>query len=173
MIKSEGALSYAQAQMRMDDARMTDDLTTSLRTLNALAKKLKAKRSADGALTLASPEVRFVLDSRRRDPTDVGVYELKEANSMVEEFMLLANITVARETTRAFPKCAMPLPPSGADAGAFDGLARSLAQHGHASTRRRRSRSRRRSTSASTRSDPYFNKLARILATRCSRRATL
>jgi exoribonuclease R len=45
--------------------------------------------------------VRFVLDSETSDPTDVGMYQHKEANSMVEEFMLLANISVARETTRA------------------------------------------------------------------------
>jgi exosome complex exonuclease DIS3/RRP44 len=58
VIKSDGALSYEQAQLRMDDARMSDDLTTSLRTLNALAKCLKAARMASGALSLASPEVR-------------------------------------------------------------------------------------------------------------------
>ena len=57
----------------MDDARMDDPLTCSLRALNALAKKLKAARTAAGALSLASPEVRFVLDSETRDPTDVGM----------------------------------------------------------------------------------------------------
>ena len=36
-----------------------DPLTLSLRTLNALAKHLKAQRTATGALTLASPEVRY------------------------------------------------------------------------------------------------------------------
>ena len=41
----------------MDDKSKTDGLTLGLRTLNAIAKKLKAKRTAAGALTLASPEV--------------------------------------------------------------------------------------------------------------------
>jgi len=45
-----------------------------------------------------------VLDSETRDPTDVGVYKHKEANSLVEEFMLLANCSVALATTKAFPK---------------------------------------------------------------------
>ena len=36
-----------------------------------------------------------MLDSETSDPTDVGMYTHREANSMVEEFMLLANISVA------------------------------------------------------------------------------
>lgn len=88
----------------MDDKSMTDPLTLNLRSLNAIAKKLKARRTAAGALSLASPEVRFVLDSESRDPTDVQMYQLRESNSMVEEFMLLANISVAKEITRAFPQ---------------------------------------------------------------------
>ena len=73
VIRSEAALSYDEAQLRLDDARLTDPLTTSLRTLNSLAKCLKARRNAAGALTLGSPEVRFVLDSETSDPTDVGM----------------------------------------------------------------------------------------------------
>ena len=49
--------------MRMDDKSLHDPLTLGLRTLNAIAKKLKAKRAAAGALTLASPEVRHVTDT--------------------------------------------------------------------------------------------------------------
>jgi exosome complex exonuclease DIS3/RRP44 len=56
-------LSYGEAQLRMDDPKQDDPLTLSLRTLNALAKHLKAQRTATGALTLASPEVHFTLDS--------------------------------------------------------------------------------------------------------------
>lgn len=56
-----------------------------------------------GALTLASPEVRFQLDmeDEAHDPLNVEVKELKETNSLVEEFMLLANITVCAESTAA------------------------------------------------------------------------
>jgi exosome complex exonuclease DIS3/RRP44 len=63
--------------------------------LNHLAKGFRAKRMAAGALTLASPEVRFVLDQATQNPLDVAMYELKETNALVEEFMLLANITVS------------------------------------------------------------------------------
>ena len=40
-------------------------------------------------------QVKFNLDTETNNPLDVGVYHLKEANSLVEEFMLLANITVS------------------------------------------------------------------------------
>jgi len=50
----------------------TDALSVSLRTLNALAKKLKQRRIDAGALFLASPEVRFNLENDSQDPIDLG-----------------------------------------------------------------------------------------------------
>ena len=90
--QSKEAFTYEQAQLRIDDASKTDSLTESLRGLNFLAKKLKLKRLDAGALTLASVEVRFHLDSETADPIDLYTKELKETNSMVEEFMLLARV---------------------------------------------------------------------------------
>jgi exosome complex exonuclease DIS3/RRP44 len=95
VIKSKSAFTYEEAQIRIDDKSKTDSLTESLRGLNYLAKKLKAQRLEDGALTLASVEVRFHLDSETADPIDLYTKELKETNSMVEEFMLLANCSVS------------------------------------------------------------------------------
>ena len=85
-----------------------DDLTSSIRMLNALAQKLKAKRMAAGALNLASPEVKIHLDSSESsDPIDVEQKEMRETNSLVEEFMLLANISVARKIEETFPQTAV------------------------------------------------------------------
>ena len=85
-----------------------DDLTNSIRLLNTLAQKLKAGRMAAGALNLASPEVKIHLDSAESsDPIDVEQKELRETNSLVEEFMLLANISVARKIQEAFPQTAV------------------------------------------------------------------
>ena len=53
-------------------ARRSQDL----RRLNKLAKLLRRQRSASGALTLASPEVKFTLDSETMDPMDVGMYQV-------------------------------------------------------------------------------------------------
>ncbi len=63
---------------------------------------------AAGALNLASPEVKIHLDSAESsDPIDVEQKELRETNSLVEEFMLLANISVARKIQESFPGTAV------------------------------------------------------------------
>jgi exosome complex exonuclease DIS3/RRP44 len=85
-----------------------DALTQSIRLLNSLALKLKAQRMAAGALNLASPEVKIHLDSAESsDPIDVEAKEMRETNSLVEEFMLLANISVARKIEETFPQTAV------------------------------------------------------------------
>lgn len=67
------------------------------------------------ALVLASPEVRFHVDSETHDPLEVVVKQLRDTNSMVEEFMLLANISVATRILADFPDCSIlrrhPTPP--------------------------------------------------------------
>jgi len=85
-----------------------DELTDSIRLLNTIAQKLKAGRMAAGALNLASPEVKIHLDSAESsDPIDVEQKEMRETNSLVEEFMLLANISVAQKIQEAFPQTAV------------------------------------------------------------------
>ena len=115
VIRSKSSMSYAQAQMAIDDPSKNDELTIGLRTLNKLAKILKARRIENGALSLASTEVRFHVDSETHDPIDLQTKELRETNSMVEEFMLLANCSVAEHIHREFPECAVlrrhPEPP--------------------------------------------------------------
>ena len=48
----------------------------NLRTLNALAKVLRRRRAERGALSLASPEVKFEIDTETHDPLDVGMYQV-------------------------------------------------------------------------------------------------
>lgn len=78
-------------------------LTKSIRNLNMLAKKLKQIRTNAGALTLASNQVKFSFDDETHNPTDVRMYPMYETNSLVEEFMLLANISVADKILSRFP----------------------------------------------------------------------
>jgi exoribonuclease R len=83
-------------------------LTESIRLLNSLARQLRAGRMAAGALNLASPEVKIHMDSAESsDPIDVEQKELLETNSLVEEFMLLANISVAKKIQETFPQTAV------------------------------------------------------------------
>eukprot|EP00041_Stephanoeca_diplocostata_P024528 m.624316 g.624316 ORF g.624316 m.624316 type:complete len:211 (-) comp22545_c0_seq79:2021-2653(-) len=105
VIKSKSAMMYSDAQQRIDDTKDQTSLTKSLRQLNALAKKLKKKRLDRGALMLASPEVRFNMESETHDPVDVEVKQAMDTHSLVEEFMLLANVTVAQKIFDSFPAC--------------------------------------------------------------------
>ena len=75
-----------------------DDLSAVLHTVNNFAKKLRSKRFKDGALNIISEELRFVL-SEKGEPTGTIVKTSKEAHQLIEEFMLLANRTVAVELT--------------------------------------------------------------------------
>src|SRR5271163_2366716 len=107
VIKSRHSFSYAEAQTRISDATHTDPLTKGMRTLLHLSKKLRARRMEAGALNLASPEVKIQTDSETSDPVDVQTKELLETNSLVEEFMLLANISVAKRIYEHFNDTAM------------------------------------------------------------------
>lgn len=56
------------------------------------------------------------MDSETHEPLEVQTKQLLDTNSMVEEFMLLANVSVAEKIVADFPDCAMlrrhPEPPS-------------------------------------------------------------
>ena len=103
VIKSAAAMTYEQAQTMIDDPTKTDELALSLRRLRDIARKLRKRRMDNGALTLASPEVRFEMDQQSSDLLDVGMYVTRETNQMVEEMMLLANISTAERILEAYP----------------------------------------------------------------------
>ena len=71
-----------------------EQFATELITLNRLAKRLRARRFENGAINFDREEVRFDIDEKGKP---IGVYfkVAKDANKLVEEFMLLANRTVA------------------------------------------------------------------------------
>ena len=62
--------------------------------LHGLASRLRKKRFASGAISFERPEMKVVVDEKGR-PVDVYQKISKEANWLIEEFMLLANRTVA------------------------------------------------------------------------------
>lgn len=108
VIKSKAAFTYEDAQIRKDNLELSDSISESIRLLNDLAIKLKAARMRAGALNLASPEVKIQMDSSESsDPVDVEQKAAHETNSLVEEFMLLANISVAQRIYESFPQTAV------------------------------------------------------------------
>ncbi|EEH54478.1 uncharacterized protein MICPUCDRAFT_462, partial [Micromonas pusilla CCMP1545] len=173
-IKSSAALTYQEAQELMDDETDESPLTRDLRrvlNINRCARALRKRRVDAGALTLASPEVRFELDASTQDPLDVAMYVTREANQMVEEMMLLANVAAAEAILKAFPSHALlrrhPTPAP----RMFDPLLKACAAVGvdiDASS----SKTLADSLDAARRpGDPYFNTLLRIVATRCMSQA--
>ena len=71
-----------------------------------VAKRLRRSRFDSGALRLDNARLSFKLD-KDGNPTSCSHYDQKEANQLVEEFMLLANLTVAEIIAEAFPSLAM------------------------------------------------------------------
>lgn len=78
VIRSRAALTYAEAQSRIDDTRLTDEISENLRVMNRLAKIMRQRRTERGALSLASPEVKFEIDTETHDPLDVGMYQVRD-----------------------------------------------------------------------------------------------
>ena len=171
IIASKAALTYEQAQNKCDDVGDNDDVTRSLRHLLALSKILKKKRIEQGALLLTSSEVKFNVDSETADPIDVRVKIPRDTNSMVEEFMLAANISAAKKIFADFPDCAMlrrhPEPPP----SNFDPLIKAGKQTGfeiRIDTGKQLADSIR---AAEDPQKPYLNTMLRMIATRCMMQA--
>ena len=96
VICSDRRFTYEEAQEYIEaDGNPTGDaLVEAVQTLNKLALKLKAKARRAGAIDFDRPEMKVEVDEQGRP---INVYEktTKEANWLVEQFMLLANRTVA------------------------------------------------------------------------------
>jgi ribonuclease R len=71
----------------------------ALLLLNNLAKHFRKERFDNGAINFSSQEVRFTLDENGK-PIGIVIKESKDAHKLVEEFMLLANRTIAEYVSR-------------------------------------------------------------------------
>jgi exosome complex exonuclease DIS3/RRP44 len=170
VIRSREAFSYEQAQMRIDDPSQNDELTQSMRTLLRLSKILRQKRMDAGALNLASPEVRIETDSDEvGDPlTDVKTKAMLATNSLVEEFMLHANITVAAKIYDSFSQTALLRRHATPPPQNFEELINQLSKKRNLELDVSSSRALADSLDRCVDSEnPFFNTLVRILATRC------
>ncbi|MDD2245631.1 MAG: ribonuclease R [Proteiniphilum sp.] len=100
VIRSDSRLTYEDAQTVIDTGK--GDFSDEILSLNSLAQQLREKRFANGAINFERYEVKFNLDEKGK-PLGVFFVESKEANHLIEEFMLLANRTVA-EAVGKVPK---------------------------------------------------------------------
>ena len=92
VIKSDRRFTYEEAQLVIETGE--GDYKDEIRVLDALAKKLREKRFKNGAVNFDRFEVRFEIDETGK-PISTYIKESKDANKLIEEFMLLANRTVA------------------------------------------------------------------------------
>ena len=91
-IKSDSRLTYEDAQTIIETEK--GDFSNEILQLNHLAKQLRERRFTNGAINFERYEVKFNLDEKGK-PLGVYFKESKEANHLIEEFMLLANKAVA------------------------------------------------------------------------------
>lgn len=92
VIKSDRRFTYEEAQDVIETGN--GDFKEEILTLDQMAKKLRQRRFDEGSVEFDRVEVRFEIDEEGH-PVGVFFKESKEANKLVEEFMLLANKTVA------------------------------------------------------------------------------
>ena len=208
VIRSRAALTYQAAQERIDaaeereaaaaaavaaaaardgrggggtDAGKGDDVvTTSLRLLMRLSKRIRARRFAAGALELASPEVRFDIDREALAAApkgtapkirSVAAYRLRDTNAMVEEWMLLANQSVARAIVERFPSGALLRRHQAPAPRQFEPLLAAAGAAGFTVDASSSGALGRSLDAARRDGDPYFNTLVRLTATRCMTQA--
>nr|XP_017010835.2 DIS3-like exonuclease 2 [Drosophila takahashii] len=75
--------------------------------LHGIASSMRKSRFDNGALTINNAKLRFVLDPISGEPVSFEVEKQQEANRLIEEFMLLANQSVARFIHDSFPEIAV------------------------------------------------------------------
>ncbi|MDG1426720.1 MAG: ribonuclease R [Flavobacteriales bacterium] len=99
VIHSDIRFTYESAQEIINSKKGL--LVTEILLLNRLSKILRRKRQENGSINFESSEVKFILDDDNM-PIDVFFKESLSTNHLIEEFMLLANKTVAKHI--GFPK---------------------------------------------------------------------
>ena len=115
IIRSNRRYAYEEAQQVLEDngvvdgtgkpapnpgkAGYKDEYGWELCTLDRLAKKLRERRFKDGSVKFDTEELHFDVDEKGH-PTRCYFKRSKDANKLIEEFMLLANRTVAESVGR-------------------------------------------------------------------------
>ncbi|KAJ3174549.1 hypothetical protein HK101_010950 [Irineochytrium annulatum] len=120
VIRSCAKLSYDHAQALIEgrdweglppveitgEGNTIEEVREDTMRLYRLSLKLREKRQESGALSINSIKLWFSIDGDG-NPENTGVYELKDSNRMIEEFMLLANMSVAKRISTTYPETSL------------------------------------------------------------------
>ena len=122
VINSAVKLAYEHAQDMLESPQRTwkpeelpeirppwtsGSISEKVNLLQSIAVNLRQKREASGALRLDQPKLSFRLDKESGFPQGFKMYEHRHSNRLIEEFMLLANTSVAKKLHQHFPKLAV------------------------------------------------------------------
>ena len=132
VIKSNRRFTYEEAQQIIETGE--GDYKEEILELNKLAQILRQRRLENGAINFDRCEVKFEIDEKGK-PLSVYFKVSKEANKLIEEFMLLANRTVAEhigkvpknKKPKVFPYRIHDLP----DPDKLDNLSQFIARFGY------------------------------------------
>ncbi|KAF9957896.1 hypothetical protein BGZ70_009370 [Mortierella alpina] len=116
VIRSCAQLSYDDAQRVITTGSLDPKVEVhgqprtlveeNIKVFFKLSQILRQNRFENGSLSINSIKLSFATDEIH-NPLDVSVYELKESNRLIEEFMLLANMSVAKQICEFFPEQAL------------------------------------------------------------------
>ncbi|KAF9579141.1 hypothetical protein BGW38_004730, partial [Lunasporangiospora selenospora] len=116
VIRSCAQLSYDDAQNVISTGSLDPKIEVlgqprslvenNIKMFYKLSQILRKKRFDNGALSIQSIRLAFEMDSLC-NPMGVSVYQIKESNRLIEEFMLLANMSVAKKICETFPDQAL------------------------------------------------------------------
>jgi ribonuclease R len=108
VIHSDHRFTYEEVQAVLEEKAGL--YAEELLILNDIAQRLRKKRFNHGAINFSSQEVKFKLNEKG-DPIGIMIKESKEAHQLIEEFMLLANRTVAENVSKLkFNNKPLPFP---------------------------------------------------------------
>src|SRR5450432_3863345 len=108
IIHSDHRFAYEDVQTIID--RNEGEYAEEIHILHNLAQRFRKQRIKKGAINFSSVEVRFKLDEKGK-PIGIVVKESKESHQLIEEFMLLANRTVASHVAKIkIKKKSIPFP---------------------------------------------------------------
>ncbi|KAG0165651.1 hypothetical protein DFQ28_008477 [Apophysomyces sp. BC1034] len=117
IIKSCAKLSYDDAQSVLDGFGLpsganvsstadTIGIQKNIFELSKLASNMRRRRFDGGALSMNSVKLSFTLNDKG-GVESVQTYELKEANRLIEEFMICANVSVAQKIAKHYPNMSL------------------------------------------------------------------
>nr|XP_046264868.1 DIS3-like exonuclease 2 [Scatophagus argus] len=107
MIEAPEKMFSAEELPPVDPEHPIDEIHQAVLNLHSIAKNLRAQRFSGGALRLDQLKLSFTLDKETMMPQGCYVYQYRDSNKLVEEFMLLANIATAHHIYRRFPELAL------------------------------------------------------------------